>query len=125
MTKTSLSSKFSASNHRVSSALHYLSIDSSYIWAFIHYGIVPFALLMLAYFILIADCTRKQRTRELLLVICFLCAGYTEPLLFNTSFKNVTLLFLGELLFRQKENEEAYCLLPVVRKKLDYCICAR
>lgn len=98
---------------------YYLSIDSSYIWAFIHYGIVPFALLMLAYFILIADCTRKQRTRELLLVICFLCAGYTEPLLFNTSFKNVTLLFLGELLFRQKENEEAYCLLPVVRKKLD------
>lgn len=98
---------------------YYLSIDSSYIWAFIHYGIVPFALIMLAYLILIADRTRKQRTRELLLIICFLCAGYTEPLLFNTSYKNVTLLFLGELLFRQKENEEEYCLLPVVRKKFD------
>ncbi|MDE7177660.1 MAG: hypothetical protein K2O59_07555 [Lachnospiraceae bacterium] len=96
----------------------YLSIDNSYIWAFIHYGIIPFILLMLAYLILIADYTKKQKTRELVLIICFLGAGYTEPLLFNTSFKNITLLFLGELLFRQKEGEE-YCLLPGLRKKLD------
>ena len=98
---------------------YYLSIDSSYVWAFIHYGIVPFILLMLAYLVLIADCTRKQKTRELVLIICFLIAGYTEPLLFNTSFKNITLVFLGELLFRQKAGEEEYCLLPGGRKKLE------
>ncbi len=98
---------------------YYLSIDSSYVWAFIHYGIIPFILLMFAYLILIADCTRKQKTRELVLVLSFLGAGYTEPLLFNTSFKNITLLFLGELLFRQKEGEEEYCLLPGLRKKLE------
>lgn len=97
----------------------YLSIDSSYVWAFIHYGIIPFILLMSAYLILIVDCTGKQKTRELVLIICFLGAGYTEPLLFNTSFKNITLLFLGELLFRQKEEEKEYCLLPVLRKRLD------
>lgn len=91
---------------------YYLSIDNSYVWAFIHYGIIPFVLLMLVYFILIADYTRKQKTRELVLIICFLGAGYTEPLLFNSSLKNVTLLFVGELLFRQKEGEEEYCLLP-------------
>ena len=101
---------------------YYLSIDSSYVWAFIHYGIIPFILLMLAYLVLIADCTRKQKTRELVLIICFLGAGYTEPLLFNTSFKNLTLLFLGELLFRQKEGEEEYCLLPGVRKKLEILV---
>lgn len=100
---------------------YYLSIDSSYVWAFIHYGIIPFILLMLAYLVLIADCTRKQKTRELVLIICFLGAGYTEPLLFNTSFKNITLLFLGELLFRQKEGEE-YCLLPGLRSKLELLI---
>lgn len=100
-------------------AQYYQTIDSSYVWAFIHYGIIPFILLMLAYLVLIADCTRKQKTRELVLIIGFLGAGYTEPLLFNTSFKNITLLFLGELLFRQKEGEEEYCLLPGVRKKLD------
>lgn len=98
---------------------YYLSIDSSYVWAFIHYGIIPFILLMLAYLILIADCTKKQKTRELVLIICFLGAGYTEPLLFNTSFKNITLLFLGELLFRQKEGEGEYCLLPGLRKKFE------
>lgn len=98
---------------------YYLSIDSSYVWAFIHYGIIPFILLMLAYLVLIADCTKKQRTRELVLIICFLGAGYTEPLLFNTSFKNITLLFLGGLLFSQKEGEEEYCLLPGLRKRLD------
>lgn len=98
---------------------YYLSIDSSYVWAFIHYGIIPFILLMLAYLVLIADCTRKQRTRELVLIICFLGAGYTEQLLFNTSFKNITLLFLGELLFRQKEGEVEYCLLLGVRRKLE------
>lgn len=90
----------------------YLSIDNSYVWAFIHYGIIPFVLLMLVYFVLIADYTRKQKTRELVMIICFLGAGYTEPLLFNSSLKNVTLLFVGELLFRQKEGEEEYCLLP-------------
>ena len=100
----------------------YLSIDSSYVWAFIHYGIVPFILFMLAYLLLIADCTRKQKTRELVLIICFLGAGYMEPLLFNTSFKNITLLFLGDLLFRQKDVEEEYCLLPGVREKLEILV---
>ena len=101
----------------------YLSIDSSYIWAFIHYGVIPFVLFMLAYLILIADYCRKQKIRELVIIICFLGAGLTEPLLFNTSFQNVTLLFLGELLFRQKEGAEEYCLLPVLKQKLD-SLCA-
>ncbi|MCM1153939.1 MAG: hypothetical protein NC314_02015 [Roseburia sp.] len=98
---------------------YYLSIDSSYIWAFIHYGIIPFVLLMAAYLLLIADYTKKQKTRELVMILCFLGAGYTEPLLFNTSFKNITLLFLGELLFRQKEGEEEFCLFSSTREKLE------
>ena len=97
----------------------YLSIDNSYIWAFIHYGVIPFVLFMLAYFVLIFDYSRKQKTRELLLIVCFLGAGYMEPLLFNTSFKNITLLFLGGMLFRQKEGEEEYCLFPVVSAKAE------
>lgn len=95
----------------------YLSIDNSYIWAFIHYGMIPFVLFMLAYFVLIVDYCRKQKTKELLLIVCFVAAGYMEPLLFNTSFKNVTLLFMGEMLFRQKEGAEEYYLLPVVSEK--------
>lgn len=97
----------------------YLSIDNSYIWAFIHYGIIPFVLFISAYFVLIADYCRKQKTRELVFIVCFLAAGLTEPLLFNTSFKNVTLLFLGELLFRQRESEEEYAFFPTLRDKTE------
>ncbi|MCH5248441.1 MAG: hypothetical protein J1E98_00840 [Lachnospiraceae bacterium] len=96
-----------------------IALDSSYIWSFINYGIVPFILLMLAYLILIADYSRRQKTRELLIVICFLGAGFTEQLLFNTSFKNITLLFLGELLFRQKEDAREYRLIPALQRDVE------
>lgn len=95
----------------------YLSIDNSYIWALVHYGVIPFVLFILAYFVLIFDYSRRQKTKELLLIVCFLGVGYMEPLLFNTSFKNITLLFMGELLFRQKEGAEEYCLIPALRSK--------
>ena len=97
----------------------YLSIDNSYIWAFIHYGIIPFSLFTAAYFVLIFDYSRRQKTKEIVIIVCLLGAGYMEPLLFNTSFKNISLLFLGELLFRQKEGAREYCLFPDLRKKTE------
>ncbi len=93
-----------------------ITLDSSYIWGFINYGIIPFALFMIAYLILIADYSHKQKTRELLIIISFVIAGFTEQLLFNTSFKNITLFFLGELLFRQKEDAKEYCLFPSLQR---------
>lgn len=96
-----------------------MTLDSSYIWGFINYGIIPFTLLMLAYLILVADYSRRQKTRELFIILCFLGAGFTEQLLFNTSFKNITLLFLGELLFRQKEDAKEYCLIPALQRNLE------
>lgn len=98
------------------------SIDSSYMWGYINYGLIPFLLLMAAYAVLVAEECRKQKTREVVMVICFLGAGFTEQLLFNTSFKNITLLFLGELLYRQKEEEKEYCLLPSVRREINVSV---
>ena len=95
------------------------SIDCSYVWCYINYGLVPFLLFMAAYLILVADECRKQKTREAVMVISFLMAGFTEQLLFNTSFKNITFLFLGELLYRQKEGEKEYCLFPSLRREID------
>lgn len=112
-------SLFGVRMSRLSDIYPYASIDNSYIWAFIHYGAIPFVLFVLAYLILIIDYSKMQKTRELVLIICFLGTGFMEPLLFNTSFKNVTLLFLGELLFRQKEGEEEYYLFPVLRSKME------
>lgn len=91
----------------------YLSIDNSYMNACVHYGIFFFALLMAAYFALVAYFCRKQKNGELAICLAFLVTGLTEPLLFNTSFKNVTLFFLGELLFEQRA-EEGACTLPAL-----------
>lgn len=93
----------------VSSAM---TLDNSYVWCYINYGLVPTVIILLGYFILLFYDTYKQRTRELVILVCFLAAGWTEQLLFNTSFKNITLLFLGALLFLPKEGKKEYCLFP-------------
>ncbi len=93
-----------------------MTLDNSYVWGYINYGLLFFAVLMAGYFALLFYDSYKQQTRELVILICFLGAGWTEPLLFNTSFKNVTLIFLGSFLFRQKEEEKEYCLFPQLQQ---------
>ena len=92
----------------VSSAM---TMDNSYVWCYINYGLIPTVIILLGYFILLFYDTHKQRTGELAILVCFLAAGWTEQLLFNTSFKNITLVFLGELLFLQRDGEQEYSLL--------------
>ena len=41
------------------------------------------------------------------MTVCFLIAGITEPFLFNTSFKNLTLLLIGEQLFELLKQENS------------------
>lgn len=93
-----------------------MTIDNSYVWGYINYGLIPFTVIILGYFALLFYDTHKQKTRELVILVCFLAAGWTEPLLFNTSFKNVTLIFVGSFLFLQKEGVEEYCLFPRMRR---------
>lgn len=95
-----------------------VAIDNSYVWGYINYGLIPFAFIMFGYFALSFHSTYKQRTRELVILVCFLGAGWTEPLLFNTSFKNFTLIFLGSLLFVQKEGAKEYCLFPHMQRTI-------
>lgn len=93
-----------------------MNMDSSYIWCYINYGLVFTVVILLGCFCLQFYETHKQRTRELVVLVCFFAAGWTEQLLFNTSFKNITLLFLGELLFLQKEGKSEYSLLFLIRE---------
>lgn len=89
-----------------------MTLDNSYVWCYINYGLVFTVIIIIGYFALLFYDTYKQRTRELVILVCFLAAGWTEQLLFNTSFKNITLLFLGAFLFLQKEGQQEYCLFP-------------
>ncbi len=97
-----------------------MTLDNSYVWCYINYGLIPTGIILLGYFILLFYDTYKQRTRELVILVCFLGAGWTEPLLFNTSFKNITLLFLGAFLFLKKEGEREYCLLSRMPERWKY-----
>lgn len=93
-----------------------MTMDNSYVWGYINYGLIAFGLIIAGYFGLLFYDTYKQRTRELVILICFLGAGWTEPLLFNTSFKNVTLIFLGGLLFLSKDGIEEYTIFPRMQR---------
>lgn len=95
-----------------------MNMDNSYVMGYINYGLIPFTIIIIGYFILQFYLTHKQKTRELVILVCFLAAGWTEQLLFNTSFKNITLIFLGAMLFMQKEGAKEYCLMPWAQREI-------
>lgn len=85
---------------------HVLTMDNAYVFSLVIYGIVIFALILVSYVTLIHFCTKQKKSKELVLILCIVIAGITEPFLFNTSFKNLTLLFLGNFLFESIGKEK-------------------
>lgn len=75
------------------------NIDCSYVYAFMYYGILLFAVIMLLYFFTIRWEVKKNKRKELAIMMAFLVAGMSEPFMFNLSFKNLTLIFAGEFLY--------------------------
>lgn len=75
------------------------TMDNSYVFALITYGFLFVVLMVIAYFRIIYKKTREQDGMALCLILSCLIAGLTEPFLFNTSFKNISLLFIGMELF--------------------------
>lgn len=93
----------------------FFSMDNSYLFAYVSYGAVLFAVILLSYFLLINRYCRKNKGSELCMMIASLAAGVTEPFLFNSSFKNVSLLFLGELIYNGSMKKEWAVLAKVDR----------
>lgn len=85
-----------------------LTMDNSYVFAFVTYGIVLFTVIAFAYVILAHRYCREQKGRELCILLACLAAGITEPFLFNTSFKNISLLFLKDILFEEEKAGEIH-----------------
>lgn len=71
------------------------TMDNSYVFAWITYGILFFVFLMYIYIGGIYRRTMQQDGIALCVILSCLIAGLTEPFLFNTSFKNVSLLLLS------------------------------
>lgn len=75
------------------------NIDSSYVFSLMHYGAVLSVLLCAGYMALIHHCIREKKYKELAITIGLSIAAISEPFFVNTSFKNISLLFLGEYIF--------------------------
>lgn len=80
-----------------------LTMDNSYVFAFVLYGGILFALLVYGYVLLIHRLCKEKETKKLAVVLSCLIGGLTEPFLFNTSFKNLSLLFFKDLMFEEEK----------------------
>lgn len=89
-----------------------ITMDNSFVFALVIYGVPLFVIICIGYLSMIHSYVKQKRNMELVMIGCFLIAGITEPFLFNTSFKNLTLFFMGEWLFTLfHEEQRAYILL--------------
>ena len=94
---------------------HIYTLDCSYANLLFHGGLVLFVLLFVSYFLLIQyELNRLERlgsiesVLELAITLACLLGAMSEPFAFNTSFKNVSLLFLGSFLFKPHEEKNEY-----------------
>lgn len=88
------------------------AMDNSYLYAYVAYGIILFSLIMLAYFVIIHRFVKTNKRMELSIILTTLAAGLIEPFLFNVSFKNVSLFFIGETIFGSKDIRKSIYFLP-------------
>lgn len=77
------------------------AVDCSYTEALLSYGIIFFGLIIAGYLFTIHDMVCKNRRKELAIMLSLLLAGISEPFLFNASFKNITVIFIGGYLFER------------------------
>ncbi|TCL59397.1 hypothetical protein EDD76_104134 [Kineothrix alysoides] len=76
-----------------------ITMDNSLVLALVIYGVPIFLLICAGYIGTVSAYIKKRKNMELVMICCFFVAGITEPFLFNTSFKNLPLLFVGEQFF--------------------------
>lgn len=88
-----------------------VTMDSAYLSAFITYGIIPFSILCLYTMYAIARYLSKKMYLETLIIVTIAVGGLTEPFLYNTSFKNVSFILMGALLYETGKGR-AYRIIP-------------
>lgn len=76
-----------------------LSLDSSFAYMLMYYGIVAFILCVGLYFFSIYYCMSHNRLQETAILLGTSIAGITEQFLYNLSFKNITFFIMGYVLY--------------------------
>ena len=78
----------------------HLTLDSSFAYLLMYYGVIAFILMVGAYILCTHWCIRVDKRKETLILLAVALAGVTEQFLFNLSFKNITFFLIGDYLFR-------------------------
>lgn len=77
----------------------HLTLDSSFAYLLMYYGIPAFILMIAAYLAVNHKYIKENRWREASIMTCTALAGVTEQFLYNLSFKNITFFCIGDYLF--------------------------
>lgn len=95
------------------------TMDNAYLFAFITYGAIPFTFLCVATMYMLYRYLKENRYLEALIIVSIIVGGITEPFLYNTSFKNLSFIFMGTLLFGNKKGKRERQFLPRSKKADD------
>lgn len=74
-------------------------IDMGYPYLLLVLGVVAFVIFGVIYIMFIHNCLKTDHRSELAVTLSIVLMGILEPFLFNLSFKNLSLVFLGQYLF--------------------------
>lgn len=90
---------------------HHYTLDCSYVNLLMNGGWILFAVMCVGYFLLIRHLLQESSSREnsiaLAIVFYTVVGAMSEPFAFNTSYKNVSLLFLGSWLYQVLDQSTA------------------
>lgn len=75
------------------------NLDCSYVFVLMHYGIIFFVLFFCGYELLVVYLIKNKKKKELGIVLSLAIAAISEPFFVNTSFKNISLIFLGAFFY--------------------------
>lgn len=77
----------------------HLTLDSSFAYLLMYYGIVGFVLFSAACIYMVYFFSKNNKKYELAITLVMILGGVTEQFLFNLSFKNLLFIFMGDVLF--------------------------
>lgn len=96
-----------------------LTMDNSFVFAFVVYGIIPFIIIVVFTMLMISHLIKNEQYVELLIVLAMAIGGLTEPFLYNTSFKNLSFVFMGQFIFQHIKGNENYSMFAMLNKEIN------
>ena len=75
-------------------------LDMSQFYLFLQLGLVAFVVVSILWIVLLWDECKENRIGELVVTLCLLLMGVTDPFLYNIGFKNMAFVFMGMVLYK-------------------------